>query len=498
MERKPNIIMIVTDHQLNYRHGWDGGARPLHPHFDELSKDAVSFDRAYAVTPLCGPARRTLLTGLYPHNHKNVHNQTESPYDHDVYLNNLSKEGYKNYYYGKWHAGPGTALDQSCEGLCPDFYGNPYITKEYEEYLEREGLPRAEHRIDNYFWNGSSKKQFPKLHEGNESYHCEQTWCGEPCLGITTTPKETHEGFFLADLACRKLDELSSEEGADPFHMRIDFWGPHQPYFPTQEFIDMYEASDIREYGSYSDDLRRKPGTYYNMNQPIADENFKLIIPSVFSWEEWQQIMVKAYAQTTMTDEAGGIIIDKLKELGMYEDTLIIWTSDHGDGLGSHGGMFDKGSFMTEETVRVPLTIKLPENEFGGSRLNALVNTIDIAPTILDCAHTEFSHPIDGESLLPVCRQERIGRDVMMIESYGQGYRDTSRSRTLVTDEYKYTVNEGDINELYCLSTDPYELDNLSGDTALESQLRSELSHQLELLGDTDGIEIVGSINETP
>ncbi len=483
--------MIVTDHQLHYRHGWDGGEKPLHPGFDALAKDSVLFERAYAVTPLCGPARRTLLTGLYPHHHRNIHNQTESPYDHEIYLDKLSEAGYRNFYFGKWHAGPGTALDHHAEGFCPEFYGNPYITEEYKEYIGRKGLPPAEHSIERYFWNNSSKKQFRELYEGNDHYHCTHTWCGEPCVGITTTPKETHEGYFLADMACRQLEQLAREDGQGPFHLRLDLWGPHQPYFPTQEFVDMYDASQIREYGNFSDDLSNKPGTYRNMNRPIADEQFKLIIPSIFSWEEWRDIMVKAYAQTTMTDDAARLVIQKLKELGMYEDTLIIWTSDHGDGLGSHGGIFDKGSFMTEETVRIPLALKLPRNEYGGSRMNNLVNSIDIAPTILDAARITFSQPIDGESLLPVCRLERPGRTQMMLESYGQGYRDTCMSRTLITGTHKYTVNEDDISELYDLERDPYELHNLKDDEELAEPFRRMLGDELEQLGDSEGMALL-------
>ncbi|MBF9018297.1 MULTISPECIES: sulfatase-like hydrolase/transferase [unclassified Oceanispirochaeta] len=490
MKKKTNILMLVSDHQLHYRHGWDGGEGPKRPEFDKFASQGTNFDRAYSVTPLCGPARRSLLTGLYPHNHGNVHNQTESPYDHDIYFNKLADEGYRNYYYGKWHAGPGTALDFGCEGFCPSFYGNPYITKEYKDYLQKENIPKASHRIDNYFWNNSSKEKFKTLHEGKTDYFCEYDWCGEPCVGVTNSPKESHESFFLSYLACQKLEEIAVNGNNEPFHLRVDMWGPHQPYFPTQEYLDMYDPGAIKEYGSFRDNLENKPTCYQKMNRPIADENGNMIIPSVFEWEKWQQILAKAYAQTTMTDEAMGRIVKKLDDLGLGEDTVVIWTSDHGDALASHGGMFDKGSFMTEEIVRIPLAVRFPEKNKYVSDTEALVNTTDIAPTILDLAGTSFSSEIDGESLIPLCSGEKKGRQSMMIENYGQGYRDTQRSRTIVTNQFKYTIYEDDISELYNLKNDPYELNNLRNDKEIVRPLDKRLKDLILEKGDEDGMTI--------
>ncbi len=488
--RRPNILIIVTDHQLHYRHGWDDGERPLRPYFDALAEESIIFNRAYSVTPLCGPARRSLLTGLYPHTHKQYHNQTDQPFTKEVYSSVLSQHGYDNYYFGKWHAGPGSALDYDCRGFSPEFYGNPYITEEYAAYCARNDLPAAQHAIDYYFWNSSSRSTFTGLDTGVLDYTCHYSWCGEPCVGTTTTPKETHEGYFLADLACRQLEQLAVEPER-PFSLRVDFWGPHQPYFPTPEFIDLYDRTGIKEYGSFRDTLENKPEVYRNMNQPIADERGKLIVPSIYGWDTWQEIMARVYAQSTMTDDAAGRILQTLKETGLYDDTLIIYTSDHGDGIGSHGGQFDKGSFMTEETIRVPLAVKLPGSAYGGSCSNALVQTIDLAPTILDGAGTGFSAPVQGTSLLPLCRQEQRGRETMLLESYGQGYRDRKKSRTLITGDYKYTVNEDDISELYHLAEDPYELHNLRDTQPLEDELRMCLREELQAYNDETGLMLL-------
>jgi arylsulfatase A-like enzyme len=473
---RPNIILLVTDHQLHYRHGWDGGQGPLRPAFNHFAQQGVSFDRAYTVTPLCGPARRSLLCGRFPHYHRNLHNQSESPFIEPTYLDQLQDLGYSSYSFGKWHAGPGTALDHHCEGFSLPGYGNPYTSKAYEQYCKELGLPKAEHKIDTLFWNKDTKKQFPELKEGNTSYQCTGTWCGETAFGITTTQKETHEAFFLAHLACNQLKKLASQN--KPFHLRVDFWGPHQPYFPTQEYVNLYDPSKINEYGIFRDNLQDKPEIYKNMNQPIASEQGKLIVPSVFPWQQWQELLAKAYAQTTMIDDAALSILKTLDELEMTDNTLVIWTSDHGDALASHGGMFDKGSFMTEETVRIPLALRYPKKLEKGLRCPNLVSNLDIVPTILGCAGSTEKGIFDGQDLFT--QIDTPGRQELLLESYGQGYRDTKRSRTLVTESYKYTRNEDDIDELYNLEKDPYELVNLHNDPNSQT-CKKQLAHRLKL-----------------
>ncbi len=473
--RLPNIVMLVNDHQAYYRHGWDGGVRPLTPNFDRLASQGVLFQRAYAAAPLCGPARRTLLTGLYPHNHRNYHNYTDAPYEHELYLQLLAQAGYRNFYFGKWHAGPGTALDFGCQGFSDTDYGNPYITPTYHQYLQRHNLPPAEHLVERIFWNETFASMFPDLQEGAR-YRCRQAWCGEHAVGLTLTPKETHESFFLANLACQALTELAANPAAGPFHLRVDFWGPHQPHFPTPQFADLYNPADIPEYGSFRDDLRLKPDLYFeDSNRPLADENQRFRIPSPLPWSEWQKIIARAYAHITMVDAAGGLILEALERLGLAQNTLVIWTADHGDALASHGGRFDKGSYMTEEVIRVPLAMRYPGVIPPGSRSAALVCSTDLPPTVLQAAGIQFQTPVDGRSLLSLARgQADPKRADIMVETYGHGYGRYHVGRALLTERYKYCTYRGQLDELYDLQQDPYELNNL-----IHSPLHQDLLQQL-------------------
>ena len=463
MSDKPNIVFLLNDHQLHYRHGWDEGPRPQRPHFDRLAAGGVNFTRAYTACPLCMPARRTMLTGVFPHNHRLLKNgETQAPSEHEVYLDVLAREGYRNFYLGKWHAGPGCAYDHHCEGFSYTSYGNPYTTPEYKAFCEARGLPLAEHLIERDFARSQRKKMAP-----GELYRCEDAWCNEHASGLTVTPKETHESFFLANLAREKLRELAKD--GQPFHLRVDFWGPHQPYFPTKEFGDLYNPEEIPEYGNFRDDLSMKPEIYRREGNEPLHKDGKLVTPNPLPWSEWQKVLSRCYAHITMVDAAGGMILDALDELGLAGNTVVVWTTDHGDALACHGGHFDKASYMPEEMMRVPMAVRWPGRIAPGQTSEQLVGLIDVAPTILDAAGTKFGNPVDGTSLVPICTSDAGWRDDLMSETHGHG--EDVQGRLLVTGRYKYIATRGQLHELYDLEEDPYEMSNLINDPAHKDTL---------------------------
>jgi arylsulfatase A-like enzyme len=463
MQDRPNIVFILNDHQAYYRHGWDGGPEVRRPYFNKMAGQGITFSRAYCASPLCGPARRTMLTGLFPHTHGEIKNDTNHPFDRDTYLDILAASGYRSFYYGKWHAGPGTAFDHGCEGFSYPSYNNPYTKPEYREYLKEHGLAEPEVLIERSFW--------PEvLHDGTvnqmkegQRYSQNRSWCNEHASGILLSPKETHEAFFLANLACMKLKELADSKDRRPFHLRVDFWGPHQPYFPTREFADLYRPEDIPEYGNFRDELKDKPEVYLSeANYPISKDD-RLIWPNPLPWDEWQKVLARCYAQITLVDAAGGKVLEALEELGMAENTLVVWTTDHGDAVACHGGHFDKRSYMPEEMVRIPMAMRFPGRIPEGHRSDRLVSNLDVAPTILDAAKLGFPEEVQGRSLLSLTGGQREQwREDLMCETHGHG--EDHAGRLLVTDRYKYVANRGQLDELYDLEKDPYELTNLVSD----------------------------------
>jgi arylsulfatase A-like enzyme len=462
MNQRPNIIYILNDHQAFYGHGEMVGGPKIHkPNFEKLATKGLEFTQAYTACPLCGPARRTMLTGLFPHNHGEIRNETKHKYDKEVYLNLLSNGGYKNYYYGKWHAGRGSALDFQCEGFSSgSTYGNPYTSQEYKDYLKKQNLPFIQVKIQKNFLGPEHPYAKALGIKEGKIYSPNFPVLSQEITGIMTTPKESHEAFFLASLACDRLKYIAKNNNSQPFHLRLDFWGPHHPYYATQEYLDLYNPKEIPELPSFHDNLKGKPEIYkYNHFYPIS-ENCELITPNPLPWEDWQRVLALNYAQQTLIDEAGGMVLNTLEELSLIDNTIIIWASDHGDAVGCHGGQFDKDSYMPQEMVRIPMVISYPDYFPKGEKCNELVSNLDLAPTFLDAAGVNFKESLDGESILSLFIEKDVSwREDLMCETHGHW---TSHvGRLVVTDKYKYVWNEEYVDELYDLKGDPFELNNL-------------------------------------
>jgi arylsulfatase A-like enzyme len=467
-EKNPNIIFLLNDHQAYYGHGeMSGGPKILRPNFDKLGNEGIKFTRAYCASPLCGPARRSILTGLFPHNHGEICNDTNFLYDRDLYLDILGINGYKNYYFGKWHAGRQTAHKHHCDPSSFSYpsYGNPYNKPEYLEYIKKLNLPPISFYVDRLFWDPTEPEGMVEVYgiKEKELYTPSWFWSASHSIGTMKTPKETHEAFFLAHMACEKLEELAESSSEQPFHLRVDFWGPHQPFIATEEYLNMYNPENIPEYPSFKDDLKNKPeSAKRELNYRISKDK-KIIQPSALPWSEWQKVLQHNYAQQTMVDEAGGLIIDKLDKLGLTENTIIIWSTDHGDSVGCHGGHFDKTFYMPEELIRIPMVIRYPKMIPPNQVSEKLVSNMDIPCTILDAAGLKFNNTVDGESLLPLSAQDpeslKHWRQDLMCET--NGHMDKYLARLVVTDRYKYVWNYNDMDELYDLKNDPFEMNNL-------------------------------------
>ena len=471
MPDQPNILFILNDHQTYYGHGLKAcGPKIKRPSFEKLASEGIMFNRAYTACPLCAPARRTMLTGLFPHDHGELTNNSFYPFDRQTYFEKLKERGYNNYYYGKWHSGPGTAYDHHCEGYSYPDYGNPYLTAEYENYLKENDLPPFEVRIKHSFLNPEWPITKEKGLIAGRLHRPSGKLLSEHAAGLMTTPKESHEAFFLANLACNKLRELANKKNDHPFHLRVDFWGPHQPYYITKEFYNLYNPKDIPEYPNFNDDLKNKPEIYkYDINYPTASGG-KLIYPNPLPWSIWQDVLAFHYGHISMVDQAGGLILKTLEETGLRENTIVIWVTDHGDGVACHGGHFDKDCYMPEEMVRIPMAIRFPGEIEEGIESNQLVSNLDIGPTILDAARTSFDNEVDGMSLLPLCRQEENQwREDLMVETHGHVH--IHLGRLVIHDHYKYIYNERDMDEFYDIEKDPFELNNLINDPSFKAKI---------------------------
>ncbi|MEM9914008.1 MAG: sulfatase-like hydrolase/transferase [Planctomycetota bacterium] len=470
---RPNILFIVTDQQATETLSCYGGLPAVTPGLDGLATDGVRFDRAYTPCPLCTPARASLLTGLYPHRHGAMHNTaTHHPFDESMlgrgqrfYSHALAEAGYRVGYAGKFHAGLArTCGDAGFEGFGPADYGVCREEPAYGDYLEREGLDPPVYRP---FWNAHDSD--PDWGTGNTAGRLEGSKRAAPC-------------FFLADYAQRWISDAS--RGGQPWSMSLNFWGPHAPYAPTQEFLDLIPETPRLDAASAEDGLASRPGVQRRWRDsvfPHAVETDRNV---------WRRVRRSYFAFASMIDDAIRGLLDWLKARSLYEHTLVIFCADHGETCGTHGGCFDKGPVAFEEVYRVPLIVKPPVGGSGqtGGSCGRLVSLLDVPATILDAAGAT---PLDGQgtSLLPLTDDPTgPGRDALLCQFHG--HRLPVAQRVLVTQTHKYVLNFAETDELYDLDRDPHEMMNLIdepgvADTAVS--LRRRMVEAMDTVGDTLG-----------
>lgn len=443
MNERPNILMLVMD---QFRHQLLSQERVETPNLKALSKEGVDFQDAYTPCPLCSPARASLLTGKYPHNHgilNNVHEEDalikELP-DQPTMNTILKEEGYYQAHYGKWHVGreKGPLEWGFQEGVVID-----------------SNIPEGE--LDFLY------KPSPLLPIQNH-----------PPFGTLRGGVEETDSYTIAQLGIDFLRGHSSEDR--PFFLRLDWPGPHFPYIIPEPYASMYKKEDIPLDPNFHDNLKDKPQI-----QQILRRKYRSI--TSMDQEDWQRMRAYYYGYATMLDEQVGRVLKVLKESGREEETIVLFTADHGDMIGAHG-LFNKGALPYEEIYHVPLLIKSPG---GPSRkVRGGVLTLDIMPTILEATGTSIP-PVDGMSLWPILQGEEMElRENLYMEFHGDELGLYSQ-RILLNPRYKYVYNGPDIDELYDLDLDPHEIVNLVDDPRYQEisvDLKRRLQREMETYQD--------------
>ncbi|MES2460989.1 MAG: sulfatase-like hydrolase/transferase [Armatimonadota bacterium] len=481
MTLRPNIVWLNSDHYAYAHHLELNRALIQTPAFDRLCAEGTRFDNAYTVCPLCTPARASLVTGQYPHAHGILNNDGKFGSrlsflpDAPIYSRDLREVGYRSALFGKWHAvggGAGTAQDHGFEGWTAPRYGDPYSSPVYREYLRERGLP-DEPMVDiEWHIRDASRLGRTRLEDTGGSasgvtYHAS--------AGVIDGPKEVHEAYFVTHLANRYLEERARD--GEPFCLRVDPWGPHQPYYVAAPFAGTVNPADIAPYPSFTHPLEDRPAHHRDFREQIT----KGI--STVTWEDWRPVVARCYEHIALVDDALSTVLETLDRLGMAENTIVVYSADHGDIIASHGGLFDKGWLMVEETMRIPLAFRDTGNGAArGRRSAALVSNLDVVATVRDAAGAPAAG--DGASLLPLLREpdssSTLWREDLMLESHGH-YGRNLLQRMLRWKNWKYVAHgenndssdqSDDCDELYDLAADPYELRNLIADEESQKVLR--------------------------
>lgn len=428
--KQPNILFILTDQQRVDTLKAYGGKVCQTPNIDRLTAESVVFNNTYASCPVCTPARASLQTGLYPHNHEMRNNTSEPackydslPNSSDLLSNKLKEQNYSVGYTGKWHLGWGPTK-VGYEG--DDFPGHGaggHGYEQYHNYLKEKGL---EVKLENKI-----------------SGHYKGHWAAE-----VVSPVETTVEYFLTDQAIHYIDQFRQRE--NPFYFQLNFWGPHEPYVAPTKHLDLYRDLDLEPWPNFIDESTNKPAIH-NLKRAKSTD-----------WKTFEPYVKHYFANVSLIDEQIGRLIDYLKKHDLYDNTIIIFSADHGESLGIHGGLCDKNFFMYEETCRIPLIVKPQEKLTETKYVDRFVGTCDYYSSILDWAGadpTETSR--DGRSFVPLIDNEDIKDWPDYAVTEGNGLAEILYTQRMIRHgQMKYIFNCGDTDELYDLEKDPHELSN--------------------------------------
>ena len=423
MSERPNILFLMTDH--TNAQALATGSQCSTPNLDRLASEGVRFGQFHTTNAICSPARASLMTSLYPSTHGMwdcTHTQRKEwqdvPADRFVYFTNLmSKAGYRSAYYGKWHV-------------------------EQSNKLENFGW-------DEYDLSCSSVRAKPI--RGTEIQVPKEGYRDYLLTGVSADDQtRSHPAFDKGIEFIRK--HVDGENSDRPFFCFVSTSEPHDPYIPPKRFFETYDLEKIRVSPSLRDDLSDKPEIVRRMSQ-VWDS---------LTESDWKRVSAGYWAMISFLDHEVGRIIDVLKETGKYDNTIIVFTADHGDMLGGHGLVAKGGGTPYEEVYNVPLIMRVPGMKSKGEDTVTKVSTVDIAPTLLDLCDVEPLRSAQGVSLRPVL-EDRADPD-----NWNDGYAEFFGQRFVYTqrivwhDEWKYVFSPGGIDELYNLSADPHERQNLA------------------------------------
>ncbi|MBM3215810.1 DUF4976 domain-containing protein, partial [Candidatus Poribacteria bacterium] len=426
------------------------------PNAERLASEGLRFNRAYTVTAHCCPSRASFMTGLYPSRH-GIHNNIMNRAAIHTVLNegvstfgeSLAASGYRMLYSGKWHV---TTTENPCD-------------RGWEELLVTAGKG-THHGLHFADWKERARRETPSQGARARGTLRREGW-GDFRLYGTSAPRPDTDPYHPGDLrvvheAVRGIESLS--ESDQPWCLYVGTIGPHDPYIVPEHYARMYDPADVELPPNYADAMEDKPRVYQRQRR----------FWSQLSDDEVRESIAHYWGFCTMQDDLLGITLDALEASGMADDTLVVYTSDHGDCVGAHG-LYLKGVAAFDETYRIPLVMRWRNGIASpGREVDEFISMADFAPTFVELAGSDPpAHSYSGNSLVPFLRGETPSDWRDAFYSQFDGVELYYSQRVVQTKRWKYVYNGFDFDELYDLENDPHEMRNRIDDPELADVVRS-------------------------
>jgi choline-sulfatase len=439
--RKPNLLFLWTDEQRADTMAAYGNRRIHAPNLNRLADQSTVFRNAYVTQPVCTPNRAAVMTGLWPHTCGCTTNNTPLPTDVPCLNELVGDNDYRTAYMGKWHLGD-----------------EIFAQHGFDEWVGMED------GYTGYYGDGRDRKARSDYHHwlADRGYKPgkNNTFSRGFAAGL---PLEHCKPKFLEKQACDFLRRNQSE----PFMLNVNFLEPHMPF--TGPLNEEHAPEEVTLPPNFDDPLEENEPLRYRLLQAAYKRQYP-------NEQTIHNLIRKYWGLVTQVDRSVGVILDTLEQLGLADSTIVVYTSDHGDMMGSHHLVAK--TVMYEESTRVPWLIRAP-GQTRQQMVERPVSQIDLVPTLLDLMGSEAGEALPGKSLVPSIRENQVIDDHVFIEwNPGCGFKapkqvdfatreeikqvEQESTRSVVSpDGWKLCLSDLDKGQLFNLRRDPYETTNL-------------------------------------
>lgn len=441
--QSPNILIIHADEHRMDCIGVYGNKDVLTPNLDQLAREGVIYQNPYVSLPVCTPSRYSLISGMDVQDHQAWTNHSTLNPAIETFPDVLKKAGYKTKAIGKMHFAP-TYLDVGFDELMLVEQDGPgRWDDDYHRDLMQHNLVD---KIDLEDQRGEYRKEAP-----------EEYWKSFGTK-VTGLPDEFYSTNWTANHSLKTIENWDASGNM----LMIGFIKPHHPFDPPQKWVDMYNPEELELLPGWIEepmDYDTKQNKGYFENKTLNEKALK-------------KSMAYYYASITQIDYEVGRMIQVLKDKGIYDNTLIIYTSDHGDHMGYHHQIL-KGGFLYESIMKAPLIIKYPKGQYAGTINDKLVSNIDIAPTVLNAAGLKIPETMTGHDLT----EASISREYVFAHNW-LGAQAMIRSK-----QYKLIQNRKGKSLFFDLNTDPLEMNNLYDDVNYKDEIKKHYEAMVQWQG---------------
>lgn len=505
MHKRPNFLFFIADQLRADSLSCYGNNLVRTPHIESIARRGVRFDRCYVASPVCQPNRSTIMTGRMPSVHGTHQNGIPLSLDAVCFTHILREAQYRTALFGKahfqnftgspprlqpsWPQGLMLPSEELRDGQRPRRVGPEYDRELMFDLSEDPSVDEVSgsfYGFDRFrvcTWHGDGVR-------GHYSHWLREKLGGKadprtdvppqhaagrpaPQVYASTVPEQLHPTNYVADETIAYLEEHAANSRGQPFFVKCSFPDPHHPFSPPPRFLEMYDPDSVTLPDSFYKRPKHPPALLARLHDALAKGERNLddwVTPYAVTESEAKITIAATWGMVSFIDEAVGRVMAKLNDLGMADDTVVVFTSDHGDWMADHGLML-KGPLHYQGLIRVPLIWMEPQSSESAVIPNRstreLVSSLDLARSFLERAGMAAPHGMQGQNLTQ-CMHEggQSEHDCVIIEHQtSRPLPNTTRPirvRTMTDGKWRISIWEGQNHgELYDLMADPDELVDL-------------------------------------